>query len=206
MRILLCFIFTAITTVAICQTPIITKSERDIIPEGIIINPANKKIYVSSIGLMKIIEIDQSGQHRDFIKSGQDGFLEGLGMKIDEQKQWLWVVSNHREEKQYSSAIHAFDLKTGKMMQRWVVNDTARHLFNDLILHPNNKIYITDTFASTVYEYDPVKKSLNVFVKDPMLSNANGIAFNAKGKIIIATYDGLVTLDAGSKKLTPLTY
>jgi hypothetical protein len=206
MRKLLCIVFTAITAVANCQTAIITKSEKEIIPEGITISPADKKIYVSSIGLMKIIGIDQSGRHRDFIKSGQDGFLEGLGMKIDEEKQWLWVVSNHREGKQYSSAVHAFDLKTGTMRQRWVVNDTARHLFNDLILHPNNKIYITDTFAATLYEYDPAKKSLDVFMKDAMLSNANGIACNAKGEVIIATRDGLVKLNVESKKMDPLVY
>src|SRR5687767_11045142 len=73
---------------------IITKTEREAIPEGIIINPADGKIYVSSIGLKKIIAIDSTGAHNDFIKTEQDGFLEGLGMKIDPRKQWLWVVSN----------------------------------------------------------------------------------------------------------------
>src|ERR1041385_8053493 len=142
---LLILAFITIATGAKSQTAIITKSEREIIPEGITVNPVDKKIYVSSIGLMKIIAIDPTGAHRDLIKSRQDGFLEGLGMKIDEKKQWLWVVSNHREGKLYSSAIHAFDLKTGEVVQKWVGSDTSKHLLNDLVIHPNGKIYITDT-------------------------------------------------------------
>src|SRR5258705_2311928 len=73
---------------------IFTKTEKDVIPEGITINPADGMIYVSSIALKKIIAIDKNGAHKDFIKSNQDEFLEGLGMKIDAKKQWLWVVSN----------------------------------------------------------------------------------------------------------------
>ncbi|MEJ0033685.1 MAG: hypothetical protein WDO15_26595 [Bacteroidota bacterium] len=203
------FLFTAfifIATIANCQTAIITKSEKEFIPEGITINPTDKKIYVSSVGLMKIIEIDQSGTHRDFVKSGQDGFLEGLGMKIDAKKQWLWGVSNHKEGGKYASAVHAFDLKSGSRTRQWVVRDTSKHLFNDLVLHPNGMIYITDTFASTVYEYDPVKKSISVFAKDQLLKQANGIAVNDSGKLFVATYDGLVMLDVKSKSLTPFTY
>ena len=74
------------TVPAFAQTPfqaIVTKSEREIIPEGIVVNPADGKIYVSSIGLKKILVIDSTGSHQDFIKAEQDGFLEGLGMKID---------------------------------------------------------------------------------------------------------------------------
>src|SRR5690242_2869689 len=72
---------------------IFTKTEKDVIPEGITIDPAKGTIYVSSIAHKKIIAIDNSGKSEDFIKSNQDGFLEGLGMKIDKKKHWLWAVS-----------------------------------------------------------------------------------------------------------------
>jgi len=78
---------------------ITTLTEKDVIPEGITVNPATGTIYVSSIYLKKIIAINNDGSHKDFIKSGQDEFLEGLGMKIDSKKQWLWVVSNAKQDK-----------------------------------------------------------------------------------------------------------
>src|SRR6476469_6666202 len=71
---------------------ILTNSEPDIIPEGIAVSN-NGTIYVTSIAGKKILVIDEKGHAADFITSGQDGFLQGLGMKIAEQKQWVWAVS-----------------------------------------------------------------------------------------------------------------
>src|SRR3954466_11778447 len=82
------------TSAQIANKAIFTKTEKDVIPEGITINPADGMIYVSSIARKKIIVIDTNGAHKDFINTGQDDFLEGLGMKIDVKKQWLWAVSN----------------------------------------------------------------------------------------------------------------
>jgi outer membrane protein assembly factor BamB len=184
---------------------IITHTEKNVIPEGITIDPAKGTIYVSSIALKKIIAINNDGSHRDFIKSGQDGFLEGLGMKIDPKAQWLWVVSNKKQGHWFLSCVHAFDLKTGSVKQKYVIKDTAHHLFNDLILHPDGKIYITDTYDSSLYEVDPGRQKLSLFVKDPLIAWPNGITYNANGKVYIATYShGLMQLDLPSKKLTPL--
>lgn len=187
-------------------TTIITGTERDVIPEGIAVNPADGKIYVSSIGLMKIMAIDQDGTHQDFIKSGQDGFLEGLGMKIDEKKQWLWAVSNHKEGAKYISRVHAFDLTTSATKHKYELVDTVAHLFNDLTIHTNGRIYITDTNASCVYEIDPAKKRLALFVQHDLLARANGIVVSEKGKIFVATRNGLVQIEAQSKKISPLTF
>src|SRR5688572_16478999 len=184
---------------------ITTHTEKDVIPEGITVNPANGMMYVSSIALKKIIAINNDGSHKDFIKSGQDEFLEGLGMKIDSTKQWLWVVSNQKQDNWFISRVHAFDIKTGSVKQKYVIKDTTRHLLNDLILHPNGKIYITDTYGSSIYEVDPMKEQLNLFVKDSLIAWPNGITCHAKGKVYVATYShGLMQLDLSSKKLTPL--
>jgi sugar lactone lactonase YvrE len=84
---------------------ITTHTEKDVIPEGIAVNPANGMIYVSSIALKKIIAIDNDGSHKDFIKSGQHEFLEGLGMKIDPKKQLLWAVSNQKQDNWFISRV-----------------------------------------------------------------------------------------------------
>ena len=43
--------------------------------------------------------VDGTGTHTDFITTNQNGFLEGVGMKIDAKKQWLWVLSNQQQGK-----------------------------------------------------------------------------------------------------------
>lgn len=206
---LIFFLCIASVTCAIAQTDyqvISTKTERDVIPEGITINPADGKIYVSSIALKKIIAIDSTGAHEDFIKSNQNGFLEGLGMKIDTKKQWLWVVSNQKKGKVYQSHVHAFDLRTKSVKQKYEINDTLPHLLNDLTLHANGKVFITDTFGSAVYEVDPAKHKLNLFLHDAKLDGANGIVTGEDGKIFIAARNGLLQLNHRSKKVTPLTF
>src|ERR1044072_6609858 len=89
---------------------ILTKTEKDVIPEGITIDPVKGNIYVSSIAHKKFISIDASGMHKDFITTNHDGFLEGLGMNIDAKKNWLGAVSNGKQENWFISKIHAFDL------------------------------------------------------------------------------------------------
>jgi hypothetical protein len=184
---------------------ITSHTEKEVIPEGITINPANETIFVSSIELKKIIAIDKNGSHKDFIKSGQDAFLEGLGMKIDAKKQWLWAVSNQKQDNSFISCVHAFDINTGALKQKYVIRDTIRHLLNDLILHPDGSIYITDTYDSSIYKVDPAKQTLRLFIKDSLIAWPNGITCNTKGQVYIATYShGLMQLDVSSKKLTPL--
>ncbi|KAA2239369.1 SMP-30/gluconolactonase/LRE family protein [Chitinophaga agrisoli] len=207
-RYLFSLVFLLITSGIAAQSSvkvITTHTEKDVIPEGITLDPASGTIYVSSIALQKILAINKDGSHKDLISSGQDGFREGLGMKIDAKKQWLWVVSNQKQENRFISCVHAFDIKTGAVKQKYVTEDTARHLFNDLILHPNGRIYITDTYAAALYEVDPVKQKLDMFLRDSLITFPNGITYNEKGKVYIATYShGLMQLDLPSKKLMPL--
>jgi len=200
------FVLTVSSSVAQAAYKVIaTKTEKDFIPEGITINPSNRTVYVSSIVLKKIVAIDSNGTHKDFIKTNQDEFLEGLGMKIDAKRQWLWAVSNEKQGNWYLSYLHAFDIRTGSVKQKYVVKDTVRHLLNDLILHPNGKVYITDTYGSSIYEVDPSKQKLNLFVKDSLIAWPNGIAFNRNGIVYIATYShGLMQLDLSSKELRRL--
>ncbi len=184
---------------------ITTRTEKDVIPEGITIDPGSGTMYVSSIALQKILAINKDGSHKDLIKSRQDGFLEGLGMKIDAKTQLLWAVSNQKQDNAFISCVHAFDIKTGAVKQKYIVKDTARHLFNDLILHPNGKIYITDTYGASLYEVDPVTQKLSLFIRDSLIAWPNGITYNEKGKVYIATYShGLIQLDLPSKQLMPL--
>src|SRR5690348_37462 len=84
---------------------ICTNSEADIIPEGIAVNTTSGTIYVTSIARKKILAIDENGKCSDFIKSNQDGFLQGLGIKVDEKKHWLWVVSNENQGIHYIAKI-----------------------------------------------------------------------------------------------------
>jgi len=185
-------------------TIITTTSTSTLIPEGITVHAG--KIYVSSINEHKIIIIDEKGDHKDFITSGQDNFKEGLGMKIDHKRNWLWALSNIKNGKQHTCQVHAFDLATGKQEQYYLLTDTVQHLFNDLVIAKDGTIYITDTYYSAVYKLDPHTKKLELFVKSPQLDYPNGLVFGKDPKLLyIATYvHGLSMLDLNTKQIIPL--
>src|SRR5688572_16859465 len=72
------------------------QKQLNLIPEGIAIHPDNGTIYISSIAQKKIVTVMADGTSADFISEGQDGFLEGLGMKVDKKRSFLWALSNTR--------------------------------------------------------------------------------------------------------------
>jgi sugar lactone lactonase YvrE len=181
------------------------EAETDLIPEGIAIDNRTGTIYITSINRHKIIAVDQQGAAKDFITAGQDGFLEGLGLKVDEKRGWLWALSVLREGKQFSSRIHAFDLATAKTVQQYGIQDTVPHLFNDLAIDNNGNIFLTDTYFSAVYKLEPERKVLSLFLQSPGLRYPNGLVFG-KGHLYIATYrNGLVRLDTATKKLEKMS-
>lgn len=186
-------------------TVIQTTAENDLIPEGIAIDSRNGRIYITSINRHKIIAVDEQGNSTDFIQSGQDGFLEGLGLKVDEKRGWLWALSVLREGKQFSAKIHAFDLATGKTVQQYGIRDTVPHLFNDLALDQNGNLWITDTYFSAIYKLEPESKTLSLFLQSPGLRYPNGLAFG-RNHLYLATYrNGLVWMDTATKKLEKLS-
>jgi len=114
-------------------------------------------------------------------------------------------VSNEKQDNWFISKVHAFDLTTHTVKQQYVLKDTARHLWNDLILHPNGRVYITDTYGSSIYEVDPEKQKLEMLLRDSLVAFPNGICFHPNNKIYIATYShGLMQLDLSTKKLSQL--
>jgi hypothetical protein len=180
-----------------------TDAEVDLIPEGIAVDHRTGTIYISSINHHKILAVTQAGETRDFINPGYDGFMEGLGLKVDQQRNWLWALSVLREGKKFLSKIHAFDLATGRTMQQYGVEDTLPHLFNDLVI-TDSCIYVTDTYFSAVYKVDPVAKTMALFLQSRLLSYPNGITAGNQS-LYIATYrNGIVRVTTATKEIIRL--
>jgi hypothetical protein len=180
-----------------------TVTEKDLIPEGLAYNPADKSFFISSIHKHKIVRILSDGRCEDFTFSRQDGLGEILGMKIDAVNQHLWACSNEVENGVATkSMIHQYNLTTKKLIQKSELNEKG-HLFNDLDF-ANGRIFITDSDANSIYIVSDENK-LQFFFKDEKLKYCNGLAFNSSGtKLFISSFTGLYSLDTKTKKLERL--
>jgi streptogramin lyase len=185
---------------------IITNSEKDLIPEGIAVDERSGYIYISSIAKEKIILVDNKGNHYNFVEQGANHFLEGLGMKVDNKRNLLWAISGKKQGNFYISQVHAFDLQTATEKQYYFLKDTIQRLFNDMVIRDDGKLYITDTYYSSVYEINPETKKLALLIKDPKIQYPNGIAIGENDHLYIATYShGIMRYNFQSKELTALT-
>lgn len=182
-----------------------TASEKDLIPEGIAVNAATGTIYISSIAKQKIIAVDSNGAVSDFVKTGDNGYLEGLGMKVEKEKNLLWTLSNKKEGRMHSSKLLAFDLQTGKLVKQFSSTDTAERLFNDLTIDASGTIYFTDTYYSALLKANRDSDKLEIVAEGKELSYPNGITTGKQGNIYVATYSkGIVRIDAATKKVHQL--
>ena len=207
-RLLFCvflFCFVGKTFAQINPVVIISDSEKDLVPEGITVDSKTGSIYISSIAKQKIIVINKNGKHKDFVSTNKHKFLEGLGMKVDVDRNLLWAISVKTAPKQYVSQVHGFNLKSGKQEQFYSLADTTPHMFNDLDIDEKGNLYVTDTYFSGIYFIDTHRKTLELFLKTPEVEYPNGIAIG-NNLLYLATYkNGPIKVDLATKKASLLS-
>ena len=182
--------------------------EKDLIPEGIAYDPAEKAFYVSSIYKKKIVKITAKGEVSDFVLPGAEGIEEVLGMKVD-PKGLLWACNNTYELDTIRkiSNIHVYDIRSKSLYKRFQLTDGKQHLFNDLCMLKNGDVYVTDSQAGMVWLIRNGGHGIEAFTKAGGLSYANGITAAPDEKsILVATgsAQGIVSIDLESKKITPV--
>jgi WD40 repeat protein len=186
---------------------ILVVQSKELIPEGIEVHPESGTIYLSSLHQNKIVMVDKQGNCKDLISSGQDGFMRGLGIKISKDLKTLWACSASIDSTRSSSGLFQIDLASGKVIHSFLFNSDSASLFNDLAIHSNGDIYLTDTYQSTVFRYKAVSKSLEPWLKSEQLSFANGITFSPDEKILFVASGnhGVQRIDVQTKQITPVT-
>jgi hypothetical protein len=185
-------------------------SERDLIAEGLAYDRVEDRFYLSSIFKRKIVRVEKSGKHADFTSTAQDGLFQVLGMKVDAERRILWacseVESNDKETDGYSG-IFKYDLTTGKLIKKYVVdNKTGPHLFNDLVIHSARDIFFTDSRAGCVYTINHPRDVIEPFTEPKSFIYPNGIALSSDERhLFVADAKGIAVLDPKSAKRTQLT-
>ena len=195
----------AAAAVFISSQPIVIKTaaSKELIPEGIAVHPATGTIYLSSLHQQKIVAIEKDGTVKDVIKSGEGGFMAGLGIKLDAAGKTLWACSAYNDSTQHKTGLFQIDLKSQKVIQTFLRTDTTNCFLNDLVIDKKGNIYTTDTEQSSVFKLDVQTKVLQRWLQHPQLHWANGIALSADEKtLFVASGDkGLQAIDVATKEI-----
>jgi len=183
-----------------------TIDEKDLIPEGITYDPATHQFFISSICKEKVVAVDDKGSARDFLKSGQDGILQTLGMKVDNQTRRFWVVSNMDAGNIHQSAVHVFDIESGTLIKKFILSKDTAHLFNDIALAGNGDAYITDSYSRVIYTVPADLAGLRPFAEsDSFLKGSNGLVVSPDGKLLyVATSEGITIVNLKTLDIRPI--
>lgn len=177
--------------------------EKDLIPEGIAYDPQTQSFFLGSIYKKKIITVEKSGKHFDFIQLGQDGLLRCLGLKIDTNRRRLWAVSSDSG----ISCVHIYNIDTGELLQKLSPSNDVRHSFNDLVLTKEGGAYITDWGGSSVYYVPPQLNDLELYLAPAsQLTNPNGLSISPDGSMLyVASHlKGIYIIDIKNKSFAPI--
>jgi hypothetical protein len=189
-----------------------TLAEKDLIPEGVAYDAKGKKLYVGSIHKRKILSIDARGVVKDFITEGQDGLFGVLGMKVDPVQQVLWVCSIadvKDKELNGSSAIFKFNLTNGTLIKKYFLsgNLQQKQLLNDVDIHPNGDLFITNSEAGAIYTIPVKSDSLQVFVAPKTFIYPNGLTLSPDGnRLYVADFNGISIIDIATKAIATLGF
>ena len=211
-RLILTALFFPLTTAILAQTvknPVsvaFTIPEKDLVPEGITYDHGTHQFFISSINKKKVVAINEKGIARDFLKSGQDGILQTLGMKVDLQKRRLWVVSNDQGNGRSVSYVHVFDIESGNLIKKFILEKDSVHLFNDIVLTSDGDAFITDSYSDVIYTVPAELTGLNPFVEsDTMLKWANGLTVSPDNELLyVATGGGIIIINLKTLAVKPI--
>lgn len=175
------------------------KADKDLIAEGIALNPENGVIYLSSYHKKKIVRYDPTGNtSEDFIKTGEHGFKGGVGMLVHNNQ--LFTLSSERTATHSASLLLVFDPESSRLLHSYTLQDTVAHFMNDLAIGPGNVVYITDTERHMVYQLSYPQGTIKMALQDESLKYPNGIAISDDGtKLYVDSWThGIRIVDTGS--------
>lgn len=168
------------------------------IPEGIVVHPISNDIYVSSVHLDRLVQLDESGNFKKIIfDRNQDGYSKGVGMEIYNDK--LYALATH--DRDSFSLLYIQTIENNKK-QTYRVENTSTY-FNDLAIDRKGNAFITDTDHHLIYFYDDRAKNVKTFLANEEIKYPNGIAISSdESKLFIDSYThGIRIVDIKTKAI-----
>jgi len=198
------------------STTAFTLPEKDLITEGVALDPVSGDFFVSSVHQRRIVRVSRKGKPKDFIASKQDGLWAVLGMKVDAERRTLWACSSSvpqmiegTPEEPARGTLFRFDMDTGALKGKYALGGGAEgHDCNDLTVGSRGDVFVSDNRAGEIATLPAGSQELAVLIPAGTLRSPQGLAFTPDEKTLyVAEYGrGLSRIDLAAKTATPLSH
>ncbi|HET9299438.1 MAG TPA: SMP-30/gluconolactonase/LRE family protein [Candidatus Polarisedimenticolaceae bacterium] len=189
-------------------------TERDLIPEGIALDPRTWTLYLGSFRKAKILAVSLDGRPSTFVPEGADGLQAVLGLRVDQARDRLWACTSTAPQLAPGRAapppgvtgLMAWDLGTGKSVFRWLRPKTETlDAFNDLTIAGDGTVYVSGFAAGTIYRLKPDATEPETWMTLDKQDAPNGIDLSEDGKrLYVSTGKRLVVIDVASGRVQEL--
>ncbi len=175
--------------------------EMDLMPEGIALDEKRNCIYLNSLKHNKIVSYNLITQeHKEVIKNGEYGYLSGFGMIV--KNDTLYALGNSLQQHDKRSILLMMDLNSGALIDSYILTDSSKIYLNDLVVSPDNIIYITDSESNRIFKIERPHSEFEVFLDSELVSHSNGISLSEDGsKLYLASNKGIGIVDTKSKRI-----
>lgn len=130
----------------------------DLIAEDITVDPRSGSRFMSSVHTGKVLELDATGQWRDFVWSSDLAAWGIYALTVDASRDCLWlstvagpVSPPYHASDQGRSAIVRVNLRNHTAEQRYELADGTAHAFGDIALGTRGGLYVADGVGGGVY-------------------------------------------------------
>lgn len=187
-------------------------SDKSMIAESVAFDPRTKTFYVGSIHKRKIVRVDAKGTEVEF-SNASDGLFAVLGMKVDAARGVLWAatsaipqMSGFTEADKGRSGIFKYDLRTRKLLKKYLLPGGEQHMLGDLWIDKAGTVYATDSVSPNIFRIDAAKDDIELFITSDMFASLQGITGGVKpNEIFVADYaKGIFRIDLASKAISQL--
>ena len=180
--------------------------EKDLIPEGIAYDPADRALFVGSLNKRKIVRVAPDGKAADFVASDQDGLGPVLGLRVDPERRWLWACTGS-ESKPDSSYLFAFEMGgRGRLVKKVRLATPGPHLLNDLVVTSGGEVFASDSEGGTVVRLAPDKDELRPFAQGFIYPNGIALSADERALFVADGKSGLTRVDRSTGQKRALSY
>lgn len=170
-----------------------TVGEKNLIPEGLAIDPKDGVLYMSSLNLRKIVRVNKNGDVSDFVPARRYDIGPICGLKVDPFDDGVW--GNTCPDDGAGAELLHFD-RAGDLIERFAAPKPGKHLFNDLVLRGKDEVYLTDSLANCVYRLDRRSHRFMEVSLARQIYYPNGIALSDHGNTLyVADTFGILRID-----------